>query len=82
MVHGVLKDNSKATQRRTILKVLRERSASTFDFRQMGIVSPAPRIKELREQGYQIETTRIRSLDHTGQPHGGVALYRLINEPD
>ncbi|QEH09133.1 helix-turn-helix domain-containing protein [Histophilus somni] len=79
---GVLKDNSKATQCRTILKVLRERSSSTFDFRQMGIVSPAQRIKELREKGYQIETTRINSIDHTVQPHGGIALYQLISAPD
>ena len=77
-----LLDNSVETQRRFILQVLRERKASTFDFRQMGVASPAPRIKELRDRGYQIDTKLIDSLDHTGRLHKNVALYTLISEPD
>ena len=36
---------------------------------QFGIMSPAPRIEELRKQGYRIDTQRIIEFDSNGVPH-------------
>ena len=63
--------NSTSSQRARILKHFKEcPRLSTLQARnQYGIMSPAPRIKELRAQGYQIETHRITENDSNGVPH-------------
>ena len=77
-----LKDTSAATQRAKIKAYLRIGSHSTLEFRQMGICSPAPRIKELRKQGYQISTSTRTEIDHAGVTHKGIAVYTLLSEPE
>lgn len=71
--------NSAASQRARILKHLENGKAlSTMQAReQLGIMSPAPRVKELREQGYQIDTYRITEHDSNGVPHHRMGLYVL-----
>jgi hypothetical protein len=44
----------------------------------LNIMAPAPRIKELREQGHQIHTDRISITDRDGFVHDNVARYVLI----
>lgn len=45
-------------------------SCTTFEARQkLNIVSPAPRIMELREMGCSITTIRVRENDQSGRPH-------------
>lgn len=64
------------TQRQKILHALQQRPHSTFEFREMGICSPATRIMELKERGYNITTTRVNT--HNGvYYHKGVAIYVL-----
>lgn len=67
--------NSKANQRSRILKAFETNpKLSTFAFRKMGIVSPAPRIGELREQHYEIDTQWINEPDENGVIHR-IGLY-------
>lgn len=63
--------NSRSSQRARILKHFKEcPRLSTIQAReQYGIMSPAPRIKELRAQGYNIVTQRITEHDSNGVPH-------------
>ncbi len=67
-----------ANQRTFVLNYLNEHgSGTTFDFRNLGIMAPAPRIKELKEKGYLIETILEDVLDHIGVSHRKVARYFL-----
>ena len=78
-----MKDNrtqglSTANQRAYILSYLEQNgSATTLDFRNAGIMAPAPRIKELREEGHIITTFFETVTDHVGVKHGKVARYFL-----
>lgn len=47
--------DKKATQRETILKMLRKRNRYCYEFTQSGIMQYNARIKELREQGHDIQ---------------------------
>lgn len=77
------KNNSTACQRALILTYLQEHgSATTTDFRNMGIMSPAPRIMELKRQGYNIEKVLEAVIDHVGVKHGNVARYFLQGVAD
>lgn len=41
------------------------------------------RVFELRAQGFDIPTVgRVTIIDDQGFPHRGVALYRLVREPE
>ena len=72
------KDTNTAKQQDLILKLLEShKQLTTFDFRELGICSPQPRIKELRDKGYPIASTRITCFDHVGVEHSNVALYWL-----
>ncbi|WP_428835429.1 helix-turn-helix domain-containing protein [Pseudomonas veronii] len=43
----------------------------------MSVLMPAPRILELKQRGFTIETLRISVIDDNGTLHHGVALYVL-----
>jgi hypothetical protein len=74
-----LQGTSYATQRSFILQRLREHPHSTLELRALGICSPAPRINELRNQGYVIETTRRHEYDSAGVVHS-IAVYTLLTD--
>jgi hypothetical protein len=68
--------------RKKILSLLREKPTHTIQFReQHGLISPAPRIKELRSKGFVISTTPIRAKSLDGRWHNNIALYELLAEP-
>ncbi|MDB5779179.1 MAG: hypothetical protein JWP93_1544 [Polaromonas sp.] len=56
---------------------------STLDFRKMGVLHPAGRIKEMNEKlGYYIPTVDQRTvIDDQGYPHPRIAFYELIDRP-
>ena len=71
-------DTSASAQRVRLLERLQLGPVSTFDARfDMNIMTPAPRIKELREQGHPILTDRQTLTDPLGFEHEGVAVYYL-----
>lgn len=57
---------------------------STLDFRKMGVIHPAGRIKEMNEKlGYSIPTVDLRSMyDDQGFLHPRIAVYELIDRPN
>ena len=66
-----LNDVSVESQRARLRQYLEcNGSCTTFEARQkLNIVSPAPRIMELREMGWSITTIRVRENDQSGRPH-------------
>ena len=67
-------------QHRIIYAALVIKPQSTIDLRHgYGIMQQAPRIKELRDMGYQIDTVRV--IEHTPDniKHHAVAKYVLTN---
>lgn len=65
-------------QRDHVLAMLQTgRAFSTLDFRAMGIMHPAGRIRELREQGYNIVMTFTYRVDVTGLEHR-TGVYILV----
>ena len=56
---------------------------STLDFRKMGVLHPAGRVKEMNEKlGYHIPTVDLRTvIDDEGFAHPRVAFYGLIDRP-
>lgn len=75
-------DNSMAAQRSKVLTMLRNAPRDTYRFRAAGISHPSARVKELIEDGYGIESSRITTADEFGHPHDGVAYYELVSEPE
>ena len=77
------KSTATEAQYERIVAMLRSGSKSTFDFRKVGIMSPASRIKELNDKyGYYIPTIDLRDLyDTEGYLHKRVGVYELIDEP-
>lgn len=61
-------------QYNTILQALMERPHTTTELRDLNVLSPAPRILELRQMGFDIETTRATFFDSDGDAHT-VGLY-------
>ena len=67
--------NSITSQCNRILEIFKlEGSQSTFQLRHKGIVHPAGRIKNLRDQGHKIFTDFIHEVDANSVPHR-IALY-------
>ncbi|HAT2008746.1 helix-turn-helix domain-containing protein [Legionella pneumophila] len=67
-------NNSKSNQQARMLKAFKEHpKRSTFAFHNMGIVSPASRIKDLRAE-HNITTEWINEPDKNGIIHK-IALY-------
>ena len=71
-----LSTTSTGEQRRFTIERLKERPHSTNELRQMGVYSPPTRIKELRNQGYLIDTFFRDETDNTGLIHR-VGVYVL-----
>ncbi|WP_233139492.1 helix-turn-helix domain-containing protein [Aggregatibacter actinomycetemcomitans] len=65
----IISTTSTGEQRRFTIERLRERPHSTNELRQMGIYYPPSRIKELRNQGYLIDTFYREETDSTGLTH-------------
>lgn len=65
------------TQRDYLLSALKIKSLSTIEIRNLGILAPASRIKDLRGEGHQIITSRKLEIDNTGLSHK-VGVYTLI----
>ncbi len=66
--------NSKANQRARILKAFEVNPKLSMFAHKMGIVSPAPRIGELREQHYDIDTQSINEPDENVLPQNTIIL--------
>lgn len=67
---GTGNSNSKPkppTQAERIIRRLKQGSATTWDFIQLGIVSPNARVCELRKRGYPIVTVMETTTDQYGQ---------------
>ncbi len=74
---AILTETDSQKQCDAILKMLAVGSVNTLEFRAVGIASPAPRIKELREAGWRIHSTRETATDSAGVKHHGIARYWL-----
>lgn len=73
------KDTSVSNQRNIILNALNESNKTTIELRRdYGVMQPAPRILELREQGHKINTVRMSCFTDDGIKHNGVAQYVLV----
>ena len=75
-------NNSAAGQRQAILKWLQEQgSLTTIQVRdELGIMSPAARVMELRELGQPIVTHWTKTVDRIGTKHRE-AKYVLFSTP-
>jgi len=75
-----LQDTSIQSQRARILDALEGEPSgkSTIDLRENhGVMSPAPRVLELRRMGHKIETVYVERFTPDGVRHRSVALYVL-----
>jgi hypothetical protein len=76
------KDTSAATQRNQILAHLKNTpSLNTLELRELGFISPAPRILELKERGHNIKSTREDVCTPDGRLHRGIARYYISHNP-
>lgn len=72
-------DTSAAAQRLRLLAHLRHEAIDTIAARRdLNIMMPAARVKELREGGHNIQTMRVDRYDDQGRKHSRVAVYSLI----
>ena len=61
---------SKAHQRKLVIEALLSADAvTTSELRDLNIMMPAPRILELRRDGWPIRTTMVWSADQEGRMH-------------
>jgi hypothetical protein len=74
---AIIADTESQHQRDAIIRALFRESRNTFEFRAIGITSAAPRIKELRDAGWDIRTSRETATDTAGVKHHGIARYSL-----
>lgn len=72
----IISTTSTHEQRRFTIERLRAGPHSTNELRQMGVYYPPARIKELRNQGYLIDTFFRDETDNTGLTHR-VGVYVL-----
>lgn len=73
-----LDNTSAGAQRARLLQRLVLGPITTIEARrELNILMPAARIKELREAGHTIQTERVSTLDDQGRKHGQVAKYYL-----
>lgn len=72
-------DTSLQAQRDRLLMRLQQGPVDTLLLRrELNILAPAARVKELRDQGHEIITQRITLIDDYGRSHFGIAVYSLI----
>ena len=68
-------------QHKIIYSALVIKPQSTIDLRHgYGIMQPAPRIKELRDMGYQIDTVKVNESTPDNIKHHAVAKYVLTKK--
>jgi len=73
-----LNNTSTNNQHKIIYSALVIKPQSTIDLRHgYGIMQPAPRIKELRDMGFQIDTVRVIESTPDNIKHHAVAKYVL-----
>ena len=73
--HG---NTSASAQRARLLARLQLGPIDTLTARrELNILMPAARIKELKERGHPIRAQRISMSDEQGRTHHGIALYYL-----
>ncbi len=67
-----------------LLKLLRTGKRNTIELRKAGVIAPAARIKELKDEfGFDIPTIeRIDMWDDEGFLHPRIAVYELRVEPE
>lgn len=76
--HSSTHDTSISSQQRRLLRRLQDGPIDTITARrELNIMMPASRVKELREMGYPILTQRITGRDENGRKHPRIALYFL-----
>jgi len=78
--HTDLNNTTSSAQRARLLVWLVENGSvnTMFARDRLNILMPAPRIKELRDQGHKIRTDRIVINDRDGRRHNKVARYVLL----
>lgn len=77
-----LKNTTAAAQRARLLERLQVGAVDTIEARRdLNVMMPAARIKELRDAGHPIQTQRITMTDDQGRTHAGVAKYYLGATP-
>lgn len=64
-----------------IIDLLRVKPRNTYEFRDLEVANPAPRIMELIDKGYEIHKRRITIIDSDGNERKNVTLYTLLAEP-
>ena len=73
-----LDNTSSSSQRARIIACLKERPATTIDMmKELNVMRPAARIRELRDRGHDIRTHLMEVEDEWGRTHKRVALYYL-----
>jgi hypothetical protein len=79
----IAKTAGRKAQQERILEALRSGPRTSYELRRdpVGSYQNPTRIFELRQQGYEIETSRVVVVDQDGYVHPGVALYALVAEP-
>ena len=75
-------DTSASTQCKQMLTLLKiEGSLNTLEFRELGFMSPAQRVMNLKEQGHNIQSMRENVRTPDGRMHRGIARYYFSNTP-
>ena len=78
----VKKSTSTESQRSLLLDHLKKGPLTTIQARdELGVMSPAPRVMELRRQGHNIITLRTETVDRTGTKHRE-GQYVLLTEEE
>lgn len=73
-------DTTAAAQRHRLLAHLKHEAIDTITARRdLNVMHPAMRVKELREDNYRIVTVRVSRADTEGRQHHNVALYTLVS---
>ena len=78
----VKKSTSTESQRSLLLDHLKKGPLTTIQARdELGVMSPAPRVMELRRQGHNIITLWTETVDRTGTKHRE-GQYILLTEEE
>lgn len=74
-----MKNSYKAQRQALLTYLLTFGRINTLQARAMGIMSPAPRVMELRKDGHNIITKRVTLVDTLGIKHPHSGEYVLLN---
>ena len=82
LTNTVKKSTSTESQRSLLLDHLKKGPLTTIQARdELGVMSPAPRVMELRRQGHNIITLWTETVDRTGTKHRE-GQYVLLTEEE